>query len=344
MHTFKEHGRKPVKQVINNYQQRRRLQALERQKFARKDALNKARNFFVELSSENDEYSAQEQVEGLATTAGHGQLETAGETGHAGHVQGRRRYYRAVRPAKARNPFEDQLMEPEWLIDIPPNLAESWLVMARPEGERCLVTAARGWVTAHSKRGKLRQKFQSSLPGGSGELVSEIASVLDCVFSAGESTFYVLDMLYWKGQALCDCPAELRLFLVASRLEEAGFSFETQGLHDFSFVPLPCFPCTPEGLQTAYESPLPFQRDGLLLLHKEGCYETGGVSPLALRWTDSHCSRYPITTNPAGVVQAHQQVILEYRMDRTVGTGDSEPVVLGRLPDAFVAGLGKKLR
>jgi hypothetical protein len=40
--------------------------------------------------------------------------------------------------------------------------------MARPEGERCLVTAARGWVTVHSKRGKLRQRFQSSLPGGSG--------------------------------------------------------------------------------------------------------------------------------------------------------------------------------
>lgn len=78
-----------------------------------------------------------------------------------------------------------------------------------------------------------------------GDDVSQIASVLDCVFSAGESTFYVLDMLYWKGQALCDCPAELRLFLVTSRLEDAGFSFDSQGLHEFSFVPLPCFACTP---------------------------------------------------------------------------------------------------
>jgi hypothetical protein len=62
MHTAKELGRKPVKQVINDYQQRRRLQALERQKIARKDALNKARHFFVELSSEKDEYPAREQV------------------------------------------------------------------------------------------------------------------------------------------------------------------------------------------------------------------------------------------------------------------------------------------
>jgi hypothetical protein len=39
----KDAGRKPLKQLINDYQQRRRAQALERQKTARKHALNKAR-------------------------------------------------------------------------------------------------------------------------------------------------------------------------------------------------------------------------------------------------------------------------------------------------------------
>lgn len=31
-------------------------------------------------------------------------------------------------------------------------------------------------------------------------------------------------------------------------------------------------------------------------------------------------------------------------MDRTIGTGDPEPVVMGRLPEAFVSSLGPKLR
>ena len=42
----------------------------------------------------------------------------------------------------------------------------------------------------------------------------------------------------------------------------------------------------------------------------------------------------------AGVPLAQQQVVLEYRMDRTVATADDPPVVLGRMPDAFVQQLG----
>lgn len=77
-----------------------------------------------------------------------------------------------------------------------------------------------------------------------GQSFTEIASVLDCVYSAGDSIFYVLDMLYWKGQPVCDCSAELRLFLMSSRLQEAGFSSDSRDMQDFTFVPLACFPCT----------------------------------------------------------------------------------------------------
>lgn len=42
----------------------------------------------------------------------------------------------------------------------------------------------------------------------------------------------------------------------------------------------------------------------------------------------------------AGVPLAQQQAVLEYRMDRTVATQDDPPVVLGRMPDAFVQQLG----
>ncbi len=45
-----------------------------------------------------------------------------------------------------------------------------------------------------------------------------------------------------------------------------------------------------------------------------------------------------------GVVSEHQQVVLEYRMDQTVATGDDPPQVVGRLPLAFVERLGPSLR
>lgn len=43
-----------------------------------------------------------------------------------------------------------------------------------------------------------------------------------------------------------------------------------------------------------------FTRDGILLLHKEGQYEPGTSTPLALLWKDAACSRYFIDTDAAG--------------------------------------------
>lgn len=44
---------------------------------------------------------------------------------------------------------------------------------------------------------------------------------------------------------------------------------------------------------------MPFVRDGLYLLHKEGHY-TLGQSPLALIWKDATCSRYLLDTDLNG--------------------------------------------
>lgn len=50
------------------------------------------------------------------------------------------------------------------------------------------------------------------------------------------------------------------------------------------------------GLHQAYAGTVPYERDGLLLLHKEGQYHTGHT-PLALLWKDAACSRYVIDTD-----------------------------------------------
>ena len=93
--------------------------------------------------------------------------------------------------------------------------------------------------------------------------------------------------------------------------------------------------CTPATLLAAYQGPCPFDRDGLIFLHRELQY-TPGITPLALVWKDAACSRYLLDTDAAGQVPPRQQVTLEYRMDHTVATQDDPPVVLGRIPPAAV--------
>lgn len=95
--------------------------------------------------------------------------------------------------------------------------------------------------------------------------------------------------------------------------------------------PVEAVPVTSASLLAAYQGPCPYERDGLLLLHKELQYASG-ITPLALVWKDANCSRYFIDTDAQGLVPERQQVILEYRMDCTVATEDEPPVVLGRIP------------
>lgn len=86
------------------------------------------------------------------------------------------------------------------------------------------------------------------------------------------------------------------------------------------------------GLQAAYAGPVPFQRDGLLLLHKEGHYDLG-TSPLALLWKDAQSSRYFIETDAKGNVSPQQIVVLQCLPNGTVGTGDEPPCSLAPIPE-----------
>jgi hypothetical protein len=52
----------------------------------------------------------------------------------------------------------------------------------------------------------------------------------------------------------------------------------------------------------------------------------------------------PALPVPAGVPLPHQVAVLEYRMDGTVATHDDPPAPLGRMPPAFIAQLGPRLR
>lgn len=56
------------------------------------------------------------------------------------------------------------------------------------------------------------------------------------------------------------------------------------------------------------------------------------------------CEGTPVDTASEHMVCVVQSVTLEYRMDQTVATADTPPVVLGRMPAHFVESMGTALR
>lgn len=77
-------------------------------------------------------------------------------------------------------------------------------VLPRPEGQRCLVVAARGTTVARLRNGVLLERFASPLPGGGqaqqggGE---DNFCILDCVYHATDETYYILGG--WAGARGC---------------------------------------------------------------------------------------------------------------------------------------------
>ncbi|KAL4439876.1 hypothetical protein ABPG75_002877 [Micractinium tetrahymenae] len=388
-----------VKRPATSYQEKRRAAALEKQKSARRQTTDRARKLALGAAANAEQQEPQQQQDVQQPAAQQQDVELADSAagtpssaapaspeidmgGSAG--AGRRRRSSSGSATSLRSPggsgaalrqyYSQQLMQPEWLVDVPPDLGSEWYALPRPEGQRCLVIAARGQTVARLRNGALFERFGSPLPaGGRGQPAGEDNfCILDCIFHAPDQTYYVLDLMCWKGYSLYHCSAEFRLFWVQSKLAESGatsaFATSLLGVSSSSggsgssmgngsgvgqpaaapaavrrFQPLPAYRCTPEGLATAHSGPVSFQRDGLLLLHKEGQY-LSGQTPLALLWKDAASSRYFIDTDLAGAPLAQQQIVLEFRMDSTVATHDDAPVVLGRMPESFVRQLGDKLR
>ena len=102
--------------------------------------------------------------------------------------------------------WASQLMAPEWLVEIPDDLARNWYVMSRPEGQRCLVIASHGTTMVRSRTGHLKETFPSGLPcgGGAGDGRAMQECILDCIFHPGNNTFYVLGRFF--GGGLISCP------------------------------------------------------------------------------------------------------------------------------------------
>ncbi|KAK8770612.1 hypothetical protein V5799_012922 [Amblyomma americanum] len=182
--------------------------------------------------------------------------------------------------------YKNRLMLSEWLVDVPEDFAENWIMVPCPVAKRCLVVSSKGSTRAYGRNGYRMANFLSPLPGGGKAADGKYSDfcLLDCVVSDVHRTYYVLDVMCWKSHPVFDSEADFRFYWLAEKLGEVP---ELQQCSDsdmrYRFVTLPRYPCTAEAISSVMGSPLPFkdELDGLLFYHKSGHYFEG-VSPLVI--------------------------------------------------------------
>ncbi|TKC43438.1 hypothetical protein EI555_016833 [Monodon monoceros] len=126
--------------------------------------------------------------------------------------------------------YANQLMLSEWLIDVPSDLDQEWIVVVCPVGKRALIVASRGSTSAYTKSGYCVSSFSSLLPGGNrrNSATTKDYTILDCIYSEVNQTYYVLDVMCWRGHPFYDCQTDFRFYWMHSKLPEEGLGEKTK--------------------------------------------------------------------------------------------------------------------
>ncbi|CAG5957645.1 unnamed protein product [Menidia menidia] len=193
--------------------------------------------------------------------------------------------------------YANQLMLSEWLVDVPSELDTDWLMVVCPVGKRSLIVASKGSTAAYTKSGYCVNRFPSLLPGGNrhNSAMGKDYTILDCIYSEVNRTFYILDVMCWRGHPVYDCPTEFRFFWLQSKVQETDGLSEIAKrnpvgiriarplfyprMHHFQFVSLQSSDCTAESIRNALAAEYSFSVDGLLFYHRQTHY-TPGTTPL----------------------------------------------------------------
>lgn len=285
----------------------RRRKLLELQKLKRLDYVNHARRLA------EDDWTQKDDVEEKQEGAGDEEMDVdAGK--------------------KLPKFYANQLMLSEWLIDVPPELTQDWLLVVCPVGKRSLVVASKGSTTAYTKSGYCVNRFPSLLPGGSKQNSSlgKDYTILDCIFCEVTRTYYILDVMCWRGHPVYDCQTDFRFFWIQSKVqEEEGLDVITR-LNPFKFVRLQSFACSPESICEVLSTEFTFKVDGLLFYHKMTHY-TPGSTPL-VGWLKPYMvsdilgmtvPSGPLTTKPDYAMHQMQQIIEHKKSKGIEDRGDS---------------------
>lgn len=103
--------------------------------------------------------------------------------------------------------YANQLMLSEWLVDVPADLSSDWLMVVCPVGKRSLVVASKGSTSSFTKSGYCVNRFPSLIPGGKrhNSSLGKDYTILDCIYSDLDRTYYILDVMCWRGHPVYDC-------------------------------------------------------------------------------------------------------------------------------------------
>ena len=177
----------------------------------------------------------------------------------------------------------------EWLLGVPQAFEQEWLMVVCPVGRRSLVVATRKTTSAYSRSGQCLNNFPSLLPGGCHRThrTADDFTILDCIHHEASRTYYVLDVMCWRGHPVYNCDTEFRMFWLRTKLAEAGEAVAGHSrINPLRFLPLDNCPCDRASVAAVLAQRWPVQVDGLLFLHRRAHYTTGR-SPLAL-WLKPH--------------------------------------------------------
>jgi len=238
------------KNAVGSGQDYRRAQMFERQKMRRLDAVNYARKLVQGELTEED----------LDDPLG-----VAAETKIA---------------EKRFNPYKNQLMLSEWLVEVPEDFQNEWIMTVSPVGKRCLVVANRGHTAAYTKSGFCVNRFPSLLPGGSRRTLRPGEyTILDCIYNEVEHTFFVIDLTCWKGHPVYDSETEFRFYWLKVKFNDQPDLQKRSAVNPYIFTPAPNCSCNVSEIRAAATENYSFQVDGFLFYHKRTHY-TPGRTPL----------------------------------------------------------------
>ncbi|KAG6452354.1 snurportin-1 [Manduca sexta] len=177
--------------------------------------------------------------------------------------------------------YKNVLMFSEWMIEKPEDFNDNWYVVPCPKGVRMLVVASKGLTKCYTKYGQYRFEFRTALPGGNPrDTRCNHCCVLDCFYYEKGNTMFVLDLLAWNIQPMCDGETDFRHFWLQTHLAEIDELKRITKTNNVIFSLLPKIPCTPDSFNEfmmkypAFPNNNP-SLDGFLFYHKRAHYVSG---------------------------------------------------------------------
>ncbi|XP_075217710.1 snurportin-1 isoform X2 [Lycorma delicatula] len=171
--------------------------------------------------------------------------------------------------------YKNMIMFSEWLIDIPSNFTDNWIMVPCPDGKRSIIVSEMNQTISYTKKGIPTRHFKTLLPP---------KTVLDCIWNSKTESFYVLDVIQWNGMSLKNCQADFRFYWLNTKFQEnPHYSIKTNE-NIYPSIALQRYSCNFNVISKTLEN-YPFflgdcpKLDGLLFFHSETHY-TSGYTPL----------------------------------------------------------------